>query len=73
MASKEQFRIQLEPDMIQEMERLAGEFGLRSAATVGAEIIVKYLPLWIDLKRAERELHRKQRATLLKELGGTDD
>jgi hypothetical protein len=63
--AKSQFRVQLDDEDIQQMERLASEYGYRGASAVGSDIIQKYLTLWADLKRAEKALLEQQRGSLL--------
>lgn len=65
--SNTQFRVQIDIEIINEMERLASEFGYRGAPAVGAEILTKYLPLWRDLRVREKELYEQQRKSLLDE------
>lgn len=63
MAS-EQFRIQLDEDFVRELERLADEYGKRSASAVAVEILQLYLPFWKDLRRREKEHYDQQRQGL---------
>ena len=65
MAS-EQFRIQLDGDFVRELERLAEEYGKRSAPAVVVEILQLYLPFWKDLRRTEKEHYEQQRQALKK-------
>jgi hypothetical protein len=46
MSTKEQFKMYLDPEMIERLDRLAEKNGRRSSQQVAEEIIAIYLPVW---------------------------
>ena len=62
--AKQQFKLQLDDDLIRKLDAAANEFGLRSANLVAAEVIEFYLEFWEEAKKAEKEARERQRASL---------
>lgn len=62
--SKEQFNIQLSPDLKRRLKDLAVRFNKGKATKVGADIIETYIELWAEMEALKEQTVKEQQAQM---------
>jgi metal-responsive CopG/Arc/MetJ family transcriptional regulator len=62
--AKQQINIRVEDKLAAEVDKAKDEAGYNSRNEVAAEVLELYLPLWLELKRRQREVLEEQQQRL---------
>ncbi len=61
----QQYKLRLEDEAIERLDKMARKFGRRSGNQVAAEVIEQYLDFWEYAEQAKKAVFEEQRAVLL--------